>query len=291
VTREAWLLFVAMSLLWGLPYLLIKVAVAELDPTFVVFVRLGLAALVLLPLALARGALAMALRRWRVMLGITVGIVVPFLLIAYGEQHITSSLAALLIAADPLFVALLALRFDATERINGRRLVGLCLGFGGVAALLGLNIGGDALGVLGGVLVLGAAMCYAANALLVKRTADVPPVGATTVSLAMSTLVLLPLAVVRLPTSAPEVPVLASIGVLSVLCTALGYVLYFRLIAVAGATRASLITYVNPAVAVILGAAVLAEPITVSTVVGFVLIVVGCALSTNVSGVFVPSSD
>jgi drug/metabolite transporter (DMT)-like permease len=160
MTRRAWGLFAAMSALWGLPYLLIKVAVAEIDPTLVVFIRLLLAAVVLVPIALATGALKRVRHRWRLLLVVaTIGIVAPFLLIAYGEQHITSSLAALLIAADPLFIVLLALRFDASERASGKRLLGLILGFVGVAALVGLNVGGDTLGVLGAAMVLLSAVC------------------------------------------------------------------------------------------------------------------------------------
>src|SRR4051794_20199081 len=129
MSQRAWLLFVVMSLLWGLPYLLIKVAVAEVEPSFLVFVRLAMAAIVLLPIAFARGALRGVRAQAKTLLAIaTLGIVLPFVLIAYGEQHITSSLAALLIAGDPLFVVLLALRFDPTERVSGVRLLGLCIG-------------------------------------------------------------------------------------------------------------------------------------------------------------------
>jgi drug/metabolite transporter (DMT)-like permease len=282
MTRRAWVLFVAMCLLWGLPYLLIKVAVAEIEPTFVVFVRLAMAALILLPIAFVRGSFEAIHSRWPTLIAIAiVGIVLPFLLIAYGEQHITSSLAALLIAADPLFIVLLALRFDPSERVSGARLIGLCIGFVGVAALLGLNVGGDALGVLGGTMVLGAALCYAASALMVKRLGSLAPIGGTSISLGVATLVLAPFALLNAPTALPSGPVLASLIALGVVCTALAYVIYFSLIVAAGATRAALITYVNPAVAVVLGVLILSEPITVGTVVGFALIIVGCALSTR----------
>jgi drug/metabolite transporter (DMT)-like permease len=281
MSRRAWSLFVAMSLLWGLPYLLIKVAIAELDPGAIVFIRLALAVVVLLPLAAARGALNNARRRWRPLLTIAiVGIVAPFLLIAYGEQHITSSLAALLIAADPLFIVLFALRFDPAERASGMRLIGLCLGLVGVAVLLGLNLGGDAMGVLGAAMVLAAAACYAASVLVAKRLADVPPLGITAVTLSTALMLLAPLAAMSLPTQPLSWPVVSSLVALGLACTALAYVLYFNLIGAAGAVRGSLITYVNPAVAVVLGVLVLGEPVTPGTIVGFVLIIVGCALST-----------
>lgn len=283
MTRQAWVLFVAMCLLWGTPYLLIKVAVAELEPTFLVFARLMISALVLLPLAAARGALRAARKRWLILLVIAAfGIVAPFLLIAYGEEHITSSLAALLIAADPLFIVILALWFDKSERTSGWRLLGLCLGFVGVAVLLGVNLGGDAQAVLGGAMVLGAAVCYAVSALLVKRTSGVTPLGSTSVSLAMASVLLAPMALLNVPTRLPSLPVLASVVALGLVCTALAYVIYYSLIAEAGATRAALITYVNPAIAVILGVLILGEPVTITTIIGFALILLGCALSTNV---------
>lgn len=283
MTRRAWALFAAMSALWGLPYLLIKVAVAEIDPTLVVFIRLALAAIVLVPIALATGALKRVRHRWRLLLVVSaIGIVAPFLLIAYGEQHITSSLAALLIAADPLFIVLLALRFDASERASGTRLLGLILGFVGVAALVGLNVGGDTLGVLGAAMVLLSAVCYAASALLVKGLRDVPMLGSATVTLTVACLLLAPVAVVNLPSHMPSPAAIGSLLVLGLLCTALAYIIYYNLIAAAGATHASLITYVNPAVAVLLGVLILAEPLTLGTIVGFGLIVVGCALSTGV---------
>jgi drug/metabolite transporter (DMT)-like permease len=282
MTRRAWALFVTMSLLWGIPYLLIKIAVSELDPSFVVFVRLAMAALVLLPLALVRNAVGPLKAYWKGLLAIgTVGIVLPFLLIAYGEQHITSALAALLIAADPLFVVILALRMDASERVSGIRLLGLVIGFVGVAALLGLNVGGDALALLGGAMVLGAALCYALSALWAKPIAEVSSLGGTAVTTTIAALVLLPPAALNMPTQMPSPQVLISMLVLGLLCTAVAYVVYFNLIGEAGAGRAALITYVNPAVAVLVGALVLNEPITLGTVIGFILIVVGCALSTG----------
>ena len=282
MSQRAWVLFVAISLLWGLPYLLIKVAIAEIEPAIIVFARVVVSAAVLLPLALAQGALQRVGRRWRTVLALSVlEIALPFLLIAYGEQHITSSLAGLLIAADPLFIVLLALQFDHSERASGIRLFGLCLGFAGVVALLGLNPGGDALGVLGGAMVLLAAVCYAVGALLIKRVSDIPPLGSVAASLSIATVWLAPVAAVNLPSAVPSTATLLSLLALGLACTALGFLVYFSLIAAAGATRASLITYVNPAVAVALGVAILNEPLTLATLVGFGLIICGCWLSTR----------
>src|SRR5213076_3397353 len=170
MSRKGWLLFIAISVFWGIPYLFIKIAVRELDPTVVVFARVGIAAAVLLPLAVQRRALRQVRERWFAIAALAcVQIVGPFLLISYGEQHIASSLTSLLIAADPLLVVLFALPFDPSERVSGLRLVGLFIGMGGVVALLGLDVGGDRQGLLGAGLVLLAAAGYAVAALLVKR--------------------------------------------------------------------------------------------------------------------------
>ena len=283
MTRRGWILFVAVSLLWGLPYLLIKIAIAELDPAVIVFARVAMTALLLLPLAAARGVLELALARWRaVLLLATLEIVAPFLLIAHGETHITSSLAGLLIAADPLFIALLALRVDPGETMHGKQLLGLCIGLLGVVALLGFDIGGDPLGILGGAMVLLAALSYAGGALLIKRSfSDISPIGSVAASMTVAMVPLAPLALSSLPTQLPSPAVLVSVLVLGVVCTALGFLAYFSLIAAVGATRSALITYVNPAVAVVLGAIVLSEPITIATVLGFALILIGCWLSTG----------
>lgn len=282
MSRRAWALFIAMSALWGLPYLLIKIAVADLQPMLLVFVRLALAAIVLLPVAIAAGSLKGIRQRWRrLVLIAVVGIVVPFVLIAYGELHITSSLAALLIASDPLFVVLVALPFDRSERPSGARLIGLLLGFVGVAVLLGLDVGGDALGVVGGALIILASVCYATSAVLVKGLKGMPMLGSATLTVGLAAIILAPAAAFNLPSSLPGPNTIVTMLALGLVCTALAYVLYYSLIAEAGAARASIITYVNPAVAVLMGVLVLGEPFTTGTLVGFGLIIVGCALATG----------
>jgi drug/metabolite transporter (DMT)-like permease len=283
MTRRAWLLFATVSLLWGVPYLFIKVAVAEVPPVTVVFVRVALAAALLAPVAARRGALRGLRGRLLplVVLALT-EITVPFLLISMGEQRITSSLAGLLIAAMPLFVALLALRFDAAERVSGSRLLGLLLGIGGVAVLLGVDLGGDLRQVVGGAMVLLATLCYASSTLLVKRFfSDVPMLGVVTVATAIASLLLAPFAVALTPTRLPSPNVVLALVALGVLCTAAGLLSYFALIVEAGPSRAAVITYLNPAVAVALGVAILGEPLTGGIVVGFLLILVGSWLSTR----------
>src|SRR5262249_26207586 len=204
------------------------------------------------------------------------------LLISAGEEHISSSLTGLLIASEPLLVALLALRLDVTERVNRTRLVGLLLGIAGVGALLGLDVGGDRLALLGAGMVLAATACYATGVLLVnRRFDDVPRVPLAPGALVAGAVLLIPGALLALPASAPSPGALAAVATLGVACTAVGFLGFFALIAEVGAGRASVITYVNPAVAVALGVAVLGEPFGPAAVAGFLLIVAGSWLSTG----------
>jgi drug/metabolite transporter (DMT)-like permease len=283
MTRRAWLLFAAVALLWGVPYLFIKVAVAEVPPVTVVFARVALAAALLGPVAARRGALrGLRGRLPQLALLALLEITIPFLLISMGEQRITSSLAGLLIASMPLFVALLALRFDPAERVTGARLLGLLVGIAGVAALLGIDLGGDLGQVAGGAMVLLATLCYATSTLLVKRAfSDVPMLGVVTVATAISALLLAPFALALTPARLPSLNVALALAGLGVLCTAAGLLAYFALIVEAGPSRAAVITYMNPAVAVALGVAVLGEPLTGAILAGFALIIAGSWLSTR----------
>ncbi|HKF36671.1 MAG TPA: DMT family transporter [Ktedonobacteraceae bacterium] len=284
MTRKGWLLFTAMSVIWGIPYLFIKIAVGELDPTVVVCARVGIAAAVLLPVAAQRGVLREVRKRWLVIVALAcIQVVGPFLLISYGEQHIASSLTSLLIASDPLLVALFALRLDPGERVTGLRLIGLLVGIGGVVTLLGLDVGGDQQRLLGAALVLLAAAGYAVSALLIKRPAiaALPSLGVVAVECVTATIVVLPLALTRLPSKVPNLEVIASLLVLGLICTALAYLLFFALVAEVGASRGSVITYVNPAVSVLLGVTLLGEPLNAAIIVGFLLIIAGSWLSTS----------
>ena len=189
----------------------------------------------------------------------------------------------MLIASDPLLVALFALPFDPGERVGGLRLIGLLIGLGGVVVLLGLDVGGDKQRLLGAALVLLAAAGYAASALLIKRPTitALPSLGVVAVECTTATVLLLPLAVTRLPSRIPDLEVIASLLVLGLICTALAYLAFFALVAEVGASRGVVITYVNPAVSVLLGVTLLGESLNAAIVVGFLLIIVGSWLSTG----------
>jgi drug/metabolite transporter (DMT)-like permease len=284
MTARAWLLFVAVAVVWGVPYFFIKVAVdADVPPAFVAWSRVALGAVLLLPLALRRGALRGLEGRWGAILAYAAcEIAVPFTLIAVGEQYVSSSLTAILISSMPLMVALLAVRFSPEDRPAGLRLVGLFIGLGGVVALFGVDVAGEANELLGALLILVATVGYASAPIIVnRRLADLDPLGPVTVGLAVSTVALLPAALIAPPDGVPSFDPFASIVVLGVVCTALGLILFFALIAEAGPSRASIITYANPLVAVLLGVLILDEELGASSILGLVLILAGSWLATG----------
>jgi drug/metabolite transporter (DMT)-like permease len=276
--------FAAMSAIWGIPYLFIKVAVDDgVPPAFVAWSRVLLAAAILLVLAWRAGVLG-TIRghgRWIAIYAV-VEVAVPFPLIAAGEQHVASSLAAIIIATVPLLIALIALRFDPAERATGRRLAGLFIGMGGVVALVGIDVAGRSDELLGTGAIFLAAVGYAVGPMLLRRRlSHLDPRATMGTSLLVAALVLTPLAVLDPPAEAPSANAVASLAVLGVLCTGLAFVIFASLIAEIGAGRAAVITYVNPIVAVGLGVAVLGERPGVGAVAGLLLILAGSWLSTD----------
>jgi drug/metabolite transporter (DMT)-like permease len=274
-----------MSSIWGVPYLFIKLALdGGAPPALVAWGRVTLAAAVLLALA-SRSRSLPSLRgrlHWVALYGV-VEIAVPFPLIALGERRLPSSLAAILIATVPLLIALLSLRFREAERPTRMRLAGLLAGFAGVVALVGIDLSqrpGELLGVLA---LLGAAVGYAFGPLILERGRLLALDARATMgaSLALASLLLAPFAAVSAPAQAPSAGAFAAIVVLGLLCTALAFVVFNLLIAEAGPSRASVITYVNPVVAVALGVAILGERPGAGAIAGLLLILAGCWLSTG----------
>ena len=283
MSTRGWALFAAASVIWGIPYLFIKIAVDEISPSVVAWSRLALAAAVLLPVAWKLGALRGLRERWRILtVFAAVEMAVPWPLLGFGEVHISSSLAAILVATVPLFVALLATRFDHSERPTATRLVGMLIGLAGVVALVGIDIGGKRDELLGALAILVVAFLYAIGPMIVKRRlSDVDPLGPVAASLGIAALLVTPLALASLPDSTPSADTFASIAVLGLVCSALGFLVFFRLIAEIGPGRATVITYINPVVALALGVAILDESVTTGVVVGLLLILAGSWLSTD----------
>jgi drug/metabolite transporter (DMT)-like permease len=280
VSRRGWVLFAAMCVIWGIPYLLIRVAVRDLSPSSVVFFRTAAATLLLLPIAVRRGALVEVFRRWRPLLAFTlIEVTVPWWLLSTAEQHMSSALAGLLIAAVPLFGVVLS-RLTGTDEVFDRvRIIGLLIGVAGVGSLVGLQIGHTSGVAVAAVLLT--ALGYAAGPLVLSRwLADLPSVGVTTASLGLTSVVWAVPAALSMPTHVGG-KVVASMAGLAVVCTAAAFLIFFALIAEVGPTRATVITYLNPAVAILLGVAVLGEHFTLGMAIGFPLVIAGSVLSTR----------
>jgi drug/metabolite transporter (DMT)-like permease len=281
VSRRGWSLFAAMGLIWGIPYLLIKVAVGGVAPPVLVLARVTIGAAILLPLALHRRELAVLRPHWRwLVVFALVEIVAPWLLLSEAETRLPSSLTGLLVAAVPIIVAVLARFTGSKDRMSAIRWAGLLVGLGGVALLLGP---GAPRGEIGSVFeVLAVAVCYAIGPLIASRKlSGLPSLGMTAVCLAFAAVIYAPLAALSWPSSVPAAKVFWAIGGLAVVCTAIAFLGFFALIAEVGPARASVITYVNPAVAVVLGALVLSERITLAMVGAFALILAGSVLATR----------
>jgi drug/metabolite transporter (DMT)-like permease len=281
VTRRALLLFAAMSVIWGIPYLFIRVAVEEITPATLVFWRTAIAAGILLPIALTRTDLRPVLARWRwVVVFAAVEIAIPWVALGSAEQHISSSLAALLIAGVPLVGAVIALLTGGADRFGRAGVLGLLIGLVGVAAIVGADLGSSDLTALAqvGIVVVGYAI---GPAILARRLDGLPTVAVMSLSLALCAVVFLPISLPQWPVTAPSTDALISVVVLAVVCTAAAFILFGALIDAIGPVRATVITYVNPAVAAVLGVVVLNEIIAPSMIVGFVLVIIGSVLATR----------
>jgi drug/metabolite transporter (DMT)-like permease len=282
VTRRGLLLFLGLGVAWGIPYLLIKVAVTELDPALVVIGRCTIGALLLLPLALARRQVLPVLRRWRPLLVYSVvEIVLPWFFLSSAEQRLPSSTSGLLLAAVPLVAVPVALLFGRPPHLTGLNWLGILAGMLGVAALVGLDVAGSDLGAVAelAVTVVG----YATGpAILARWMSDLPGVGVVTLSLAIAAIGNVPFLLIRggLPTAWPSAAAIGSVVALGVVCSAAAFVMMFALIREIGPVRATTITYLNPAVAIVAGALLLHERVTVWTVAGFVLVLGGSFLVT-----------
>jgi drug/metabolite transporter (DMT)-like permease len=281
VSRRGLALFVAMCVIWGIPYLLIKVSLRGLGPVDLVFARFVLGAALLVPIALTRVEIGPILRRWRWIVAYTViEMAVPWVLLSDAELRISSSVSGLLVSAVPLIGVVIGLLTRTGERHGWRRLLGLGVGLVGVAVLVGFDVSSSTFGAIAEVLVV--AVCYATGPLIIqRRLRDLPALGVIASSLFLAAIVYAPAAIVQLPDVRLTGEVVAAVVALGVVCTALAFLLFFALIAEIGPVRATVITYVNPAVAVTLGVILLHEPLTGGIALGFVLILCGSVLAAR----------
>ncbi len=283
VDRRAWTWLLVLGAIWGASYLFIEIGLRDMGAGVIAWMRVAWAAAVLLPVAAMQGKLSGVGSRagWLILVGV-IQVAAPFVLIAQGQEEITSSLAGILVASAPLFTALLAFGLDQDERSHGLRLVGVVVGFAGVAVLLGFDLGGDGAALLGGTMVVVASLGYAIGGFIVKnKLTGIPPLGMSATVLAVSTVALLPAAIATAPDSVPGAGPLAAVAALGVVGTGAAFVIFYWLISTVGPARAFIVTYVAPAFAIVYGATLLDEPIDPETIAGLVLILSGCWLAAE----------
>ena len=283
MSLRLWVIFVVLCVFWGIPYFFIKLALEDLSPACIAWARITLAALVLVPLAWKRGVLQPALRHKGAVAAFAFAeLVIPFPLVSLAETWISSSLTGVLIAAAPLLVIALGPLFGIRETLGPRRLIGLAIGFVGVITLLGIDSSGGAYQWAGVLCVVIATIGYVVGPLIVqKHLTDVAELGAIAASLVVASVALLPLALFTAPRALPSATGLGSIIILGLICTAAALLLYFYLIAQAGAARAAVVAYVCPAVAALLGVLVLNEHFSAGMVAAFGLILIGSWMATH----------
>ena len=284
VTRRALFLFAAVGVIWGTPYFFIKIALEELAPHELVFLRCALAGILMIPLAIKRGAFRSALPQLRwVLLFAVLEMAGPWWLVAHAEERISSGFAGLFIATVPLIGLFVAYVMGDHHAFAGRRIMGVVLGLAGVTALVGLDTFGghvDALSVSQLFLV---AIGYAvAPAMASVKLAKVDSIGTITISLLTVAIIYAPFAIPSLLDGpAPSANAVGAIVGLGLLCSVIAFILFFQLIDAVGPSRATVVTFINPAVAVLLGALILSEPLTTGTLVGFPLVLLGSWLATH----------
>ncbi len=284
MTPRAWLAFAAVSVLWGMPYLFIRIALeGGTPPLFLAWVRIALAAIVVGVMAWRSGTFPSLRGRWRWVVAFAIPeISIPFPMIALGERHVASSLAAIVVSTVPLIIALLALRFDHAERVDRRRFVGLAIGFGGVVALVGIDVAGRAEELLGVGLILIAATGYAIGPMIFnRRLADLDSRATMAASLAIAAVLLTPLGLLDAPSRVPSAGALAALAVLVVFCTVAAFLIYATLVREVGPGRAAVITYIAPIVALALGVVALDERPGAGALAGLALILAGSWIATR----------
>ena len=277
MTKTGWGTFALLGFLWGIPYLFLKIAVEEMSPSSIVFLRVLIGAIVLLPIALKRKTFYIARQYWPLLLLYTVTeLIGPWYLITNAEQKITSGLTGLLVATVPIWAAILASIFGDHTVWHKSRLFGLIIGFIGVIAVVGIESlsGRQDMISIGMVLVAAMGYAYAIN-MVNRRIPQVPGLALNTWAMIITSFVYLPFAIISWPKETPSIEAIGSVLGLGILCTAVAFILFFKVIADVGPPRASLVTYLNTAVAVVLGVILLGEPLTLGIALGLPLVLIG----------------
>ena len=283
MSRRSWVWLLLLASIWGASYMFIKIGLRDFSAPMIAWLRIALAAAVLVPMAASQRALgAVRGRPGTVAIVGAVQVAGPFLLIGLGEQEISSALAGILVATAPIFTAVLAVWVDHEERSEGARLVGIVIGIAGVVALFGLDLSGSGSAVLGGLAVVLAGLGYAVGGFLVKhRLGHAPPIGVAAWVMVAGTIWLLPAALITAPGSAPALGPLAAVATLGVVGTGLAFAIFYTLIGRIGPARSFIVAYLAPGFAVLYGALLLDERITAATVAGLALILAGSWLAVE----------
>ena len=285
MSKRGWSQFAIIGFIWGIPYLFLKIAVEEISTSVVVLGRVAIGAAILLPIAIKRKVLFIPRKYWPFVLLYTVTeLIGPWYFITAAEQKITSGLAGLLVATVPIWAAILASVFGDKTVWHAGRLFGLIIGFIGVVAVVGIESlsGRQDIVAIGMVILAAMGYAYAIN-MITRRIPEVPGLGLNTWAMIITSVVFLPFAMNSWPTERPSAEAIGSVVVLGVVCTAVAFILFFRLIAEVGPPRASLVTYLNTAVAVLLGVLILNEPFTLGIAVGLPLVLVGSYFASRKS--------
>ena len=292
MSRKAFALFLSVGIIWGTPYFFIAIAIEHFHTASVVFLRVLLGALILLPIAISKGMVKATLKAWPAVLAFAaLEMIGPWYLITEAERQISSSLAGLLITTVPFIAAFFVGLLGDRSAWHPLTVLGLIVGFAGVVSLVGIDVFSGELALTPVLMMLAAAVGYAVAPIIANRMpTEVPTLGVIALSLTVVTVVYAPFAAVTLPAdiaASPNIPAWLSVVVLGVVCSALAFVIFFAVIREIGPARASLITYVNLAVAAFLGIVFLAEPVTPGILIGFPLVVVGSYLASQQRQVFV----
>jgi drug/metabolite transporter (DMT)-like permease len=280
MSRRGWTLFLAMAVIWGIPYLLIRVAVRQLDPGVMVLLRTGPASLLLAPIVIARRQIPVLIKNlgWIVIFGV-VEFGIPWYCMATAEKHISSSLTSLLICCVPLFAILVQRLRPSGEHISQRRYMGLGIGALGVALLVGLDLRGGSITWIGLMMVVCLGYCFGPM-ILATKLAHVPGVVVVAGATAFVALCWIPWSVVHWPSHVSG-ETWSCMAVLSVVCTATAFLVFFELVKEVGSSRSVVVTYFNTAIAVVLGVVGLHESLTAGIVFGFPLVLIGCIFATS----------
>jgi len=277
MSRRNWFLFIFIGFLWGIPYLLIKVAVDELSPSVIVFSRVAIGSAILIPMAMKRGSLMPAIKAWRYVIPYAIGEMVgPWFLITAAEEKMTSGLAGLLVATVPIWATLIASFHGDKSVWQSKRLIGILIGFVGIVLVVGIESFSGRQSIVAIFMILIAAIGYAwAVTMVTAKIPHIEPISINAVAMVFTMFVYLPFLILHAPEKTPSIEAIGSVVVLGLFPTALAFILFFQLIKDIGTARGSLVTYLNTAFAVLLGVIILGEKFTLGIAIGLPLVLIG----------------